>query len=513
MKSLLRRSFLTSVTAFFVAIGFIWPGLGLLSIPGLLGLVVLLGRSEHLSRKQFLWQCALFGYVYCGIVLRWVFDINALDLIGDTFYAVIFTVLTYLLMVGALAVGFVVSGYLYRQLGISVHNRTIIFLPAVWVVGEYARSVFFSIFALGDGGSVGQFWNFGVLGYSFIDLPIKYSSRLVGSLGISFLVILTAVALYKIAHRNWRYLLVALVPLLTSILGWQMYKQTHHQGIKVAAVGLHESVESDYEDALISNLHKEAQIDALVLPEYSHFFAHTDGSKTFAKLPESVDLVIDSANERTGEKIRNAVTYYQYDGTILSQQLKSFLIPGGEYLPYIYHMILFYSGNRDLITEFHNNRFVIKSAYRESAYTYKDVRYGALACSGAIAPEMYRAMVDDGAEVLVNSASIASLGVTGSYYQQAEKMARFIAIANARPFIQSARGGPSYIFDQNGATITSTSDIDRLDVIYASVRPNEEKTLYSLLGEWVVYGSIAALGIRIILHAQLHKRLLRSRNG
>ncbi len=348
----LWRGLLVSSSAFLTASGFIWQGAGLLSIVGLVFLIVLLERSERVPQRQFLWYCALFGYVYCGLVLRWVFAINALDLIGDTFFATLFTGLTYVLMVGALAVGFVVSGYLYRQLNISVKNKTIILLPALWIIGEYIRSVFFSVFAMGDGGSLGHYWNFGVLGFSVMHSPLKYASRIVGSLGISFLLVLIAVALYQLAHRRWRYAPLLLVPIVFSVVGWRVYQNPGHTTLHVASVGLHESVEAGYETTLREALKAESALDAMVLPEYSNYFFNTEGSRTSATLPKGVQLVIDSASARHTDKIHNMVSFYQPDGTVLSQQAKSFLIPGGEYLPYIYHIILFYSGNQNCFMNF-----------------------------------------------------------------------------------------------------------------------------------------------------------------
>ncbi len=73
-------------------------------------------------------------------------------------------------------------------------------------------------------------------------------------------------------------------------------------------------------------------------------------------------------------------------------------------------------------------------------------------------------------------------------------MAQFIATANARPFVQAARGGPSYILTADGLPAAVERDIDNIQVIHATVKPGSGKTIYSILGEWSVLVSVVMLG-------------------
>jgi len=498
MKLLLQRSLFTGGSAALVASGFVLHGSWALSLLGLLLLLTLLGHSDKLSRKQFLWQCALFGYVYFGIVLRWVFNINAIDLIKDSFFAGFFIFLTYILMVGSFAVGFVMAGFLYRQLNISMKNKTILLVPALWILGEFGRSVFFSFFVLGDGGSIGPYWNFGMLGYSLMDSPMKYSSRIVGSTGLSFLFVLVAVTLYMMLYKKWKYAVFAVVPVIISVAGWYFYRMPEARVLNLATVGLNESVEGGYEDKLIKVIKEQATLDAVVLPEYSNIFLNGQGLLTSNTLPENVKLVIDSASVTNNDKLNNMVSFYTHDGKVLSQQQKSFLIPGGEYLPYVYHILLFYSGNRDLVHDFHDSRSVQKALAKERPYVNQGVSYGALACSGAIAPELYRSLARDGASVFANSASVAVLGVSGSYYGQADQIAQFISTANARPFVQAARGGPSYIMKADGTVAAVAGSVENSKVITAPTQAGTRRTIYTILGEWPVVASLAGLLIFLV---------------
>ena len=75
-------------------------------------------------------------------------------------------------------------------------------------------------------------------------------------------------------------------------------------------------------------------------------------------------------------------------------------------------------------------------------------------------------------------------------------MARRYAVDNARPFIQSAKDAPAFIYDHNGKLVAKASD----DIAYATVTTNNKKTPYTRLGNWIlIVSSFAILGRVIML--------------
>lgn len=498
-----KRSLLTSVCAALAASSFLQGWLWPVSLLGLVLSLWLLDRSDKLSTKAFLLQCMLYGYVYLGLTLNWIYGINTTDLIADTFFAFLFLGLSFLLMVGYLAVGFVLLGYLYRKLKISTNGKSILLIPALWAISEWFRSVFFSVMAMGSGGSIGPFWNFGSLGFLAGETPLGYASRIAGLYGTSFLVMLLAVIVYKIYQKQYRYTYLLLVPAVLSAAGWGLYRGEPQPSLAVGTVSVQTDIDDGYQDTLDSKLQSAlgTPLDALVMPEYSYYFVDSGGKDTGRKLPVDIPLVIDSRSKRQNERIENMVSYNRSDGSVLQQYQKNFLIPGGEYIPYFYEAILYYSGNHNIIRSFETDKAVRPSRSQELPYTHRGVTYGALACSGAIAPELYRGLAHKGAEVLTNSASISTLGVSDAYYGQAEQMSKFIAMANAKPFVQSARGGPSYIMNKDGQVLVRSIYPDQADVATASVTPSQHNTIYSRLGEWIVWLSLIVLMV-LLFHKQ-----------
>lgn len=504
---MLRRSMLVAGCALFLASSFIWSWAWPIGLMGLVLTLYTLSKAEKLSTKQFLLQSLLFGYVFFGIVLCWIYGIHTTELIGDTPLAIVFLALTFVLMVGALATGFMVFGLLYRKLHISTSNKTILLIPVIWTLGEFFRSIFFSIFAFGKGGSIGPLWNFGVLGFGAMSTPLRYASRMVGLFGTSFLIVLIAVIFFQLLHRRYKYGVLLFVPLLFTTLGWSLYHHSVGHELTASTVSVNGDIEDGYQAELTQRVKNSSDIDILVLPEYSYYFTDSDGVKTSYTLPDNVELAIDSSSERTERTVENRVSFYNNKSELVHSYPKHFLIPGGEYIPYIYHVILFYSGNTSLINDFQDAKSVTKATEKERPFEYHGVTYGSLACSGAIAPGLYSNLTRQGATVLTNSASISTLGVSPLYYKQAAQMSAFTATANARPFIQAARGGPSYILSKDGTHLAEIQASQKSSFASMRITTNKRRTIYTVLGEWTLWLSSAIVIILMV------NNLLKNKNG
>ena len=83
-------------------------------------------------------------------------------------------------------------------------------------------------------------------------------------------------------------------------------------------------------------------------------------------------------------------------------------------------------------------------------------------------------------------------------------MARFQAVANSRTMIQSARGKQSFVMNSNGV-ITAQNPTENTGYFVAEIKPENRKTVYSILGEWVV--AVSALPLVILLLNKYKKKL------
>jgi apolipoprotein N-acyltransferase len=420
-----------------------------------------------------------------------------------------------LIMTGSFALGFVLFVWLYRRLGLRLTQRRALWMvPALWVVTEYVRAIIFSVVSMGPGGRIGPYWTFGNIGYLMAETPFGFAARFGG------LYLLTGIAalLFVAGYQSWKkrdplpILIVVFVAGLLSFAGYHSYKTASGPTRTIGTVRYaykQEATQYSNESYSILEQVPDDSLDILVLPEYSHYFeeARDEDIPRVQRIMRRDDgLVIHSAREDIQSLGHNMLTFQAPDGQVLNQQEKWFVVPAGEYVPYIYQVILAYAGQERLLLDFNNQKSVNRGETVESPYVFDGVSYGAHACSGVIAPEFYNQLAQAGADVFSNSAALDTMGVSPLFHIESQNMNRLAAIAHAKPFIQGAKGGPAYIIDHNGQLVGKNYELGG-GVVIGDVQTNTTKTLYTYLGDWIVYLSIIGLGAYLIHRKVTHKKV------
>ncbi len=370
-------------------------------------------------------------------------------------------------------------------------------VPAAWIVGEYAGSWLFSLVYSGPGATLGAHWNFGNLGFGASVTPLAYLARYLGLFGLSFVVVLINLAFYRLLHRRW--LAAASIILGACALSALAFYQYHGSTAKVA-VSLASLKEGDLDYAHSLGSQAAAPSKLFVFPEYSFYYQTATPDEQKRDLPKLITA--DGATINAGlEHARlftdhhSLITYTSQNGAMLDQQQKTFLIPAGEYLPYWIESALHTLGLANLIPTFNNMNAITPGATPEHVVDVSGLRVGTLSCSGIITPSFYQRLAGQGAEILVNTAALNIFANSPIYSQQNRQIARFQAIANAKPYMQATKSGASYIVDHNGTFVTE-APAGRTMVLAAYVAPQKQTTLYSQFGEWVVY--TAAIGLMLL---------------
>jgi apolipoprotein N-acyltransferase len=449
-----------------------------------------------LSKKPFICQIWLSGVGFFAFVVNWVYQIRATELIPNNILALAFLVLTFTIVVGSLSLGFLLFGWAYHKFGVDIDRpQAIIVIPALWALSEWARSLMFSVVSMGPGGSFGPHWNFGSLAFAASVTPLGYAGRIVGQFGLSALVVALAIGFMWLLHKQWRQgLLVITAVTLIAVAGWSLSPSAKASELRTGVLQLDDSSYSDYGyqrdlDRLTASRDAKKPLDILVMPEYSYLFENEaykqDELSALSKITKENSLIITSRSGQAQEGHKNLVTVYTSDSRVVAQQEKQFLIPAGEYIPYFYEWILVLSGNTSVIGNHQANNTITPAQQAARPIAYKSDAVGALACSGAIAPDYYRVLAREGATILTNSAALSTMGLSGSYYAQARQMAHFIAISTARPFVQSARGAEVYMLDSNGREVAA-SNKSGIHYIEADIATNSRRTPYAMAGDLVV---------------------------
>lgn len=460
--------------------------------------------STNKSAKNYVFSVWSVGIIFFFVVVQWLVNTRPDNWAYiEGWQGGIGLLVIYLILVSLLSLQFLIFALVYRKLKISLFSKwSFTVLPAVWVVAESTRSVLFSVITYGPNGSIGQFWNFGVLGFAAGITPLGYAARLVGLFGLSFLVVAINLAIFWLLHRRWKLpLLIFVLAALLSLSGYVIFNRSIGGDMSISIVQLpptsDNSLTTNYQVSLKDIMNSQGvsqnSVDLLLLPEYSEFFTTSDPDATiiFQKYlaPNGGSITSISSEESETTNPSNDLVVYNQSGDITARHQKQFLIPVGEFMPYIIEALLRLTGQAEALELNKATQNVKKGEKTEPPVSVAGKTIGALACSGAIAPELYRSMVVQGAEVLTNSASLGTFTNAPLYHAQTRQMARFNAIANARPYIQASTGAYSYAIDSNGQFVFRTTKTG-LNHQFLNIQTNKVYTWYSKLGEWVVLASM-----------------------
>lgn len=434
--------------------------------------------------------------VYFSLTLVWMTGINLDDPNVPQSLSPILGVSLYVLCVLTYSLGPTLFLWLTRRAQLKLHSwRTLVYVPAFWIVSEFLRSLLLSLFLAGRGGSIGDFWMFGHIGMWAAGTPLIYAARFGGIYLLSGLCVsLFAGLLVTFRARKLRYLLAPLCIAITlSLAGWIGYRTTSGTTISVGAVQILRPDEQDKSENTVLSVTKkmpEKSFDAVLLPEYSSYWMSepSDASNEMQRILKSpAGLVAHSVLYVKDQRNYNILRYTDAQGLPLREQSKTFLIPGGEYVPYIYQTGLLLTGKKTLVETYIRNSAITPGNTPEQPYAFKGVVYGVLVCSGANNTVAYRDITRKGATVLGNVASVKKLGSSPLYYLESKLFSRFHAVANARPFVQSAQGGYAYIFDANGTQLASSRG--KIDYVSSEVQTNSKQTPFTKFGETFLYMS------------------------
>lgn len=409
--------------------------------------------SKRTIIKDFFWSGSILSLIAYIFIMQLAPQNWTVFLNGWASYLVRGAGLGLVSLVGGMA--FMILGYVFAHQ--PSHNQRLFVILIGWPLAELLRSFLMSILCFGPGGNIGFNYNFGALAVATIDTPLVYLSRIIGFVGLSYLAINIAFLIYLIIKRRHlaRSLTVIALIILIDLYCWQMGNYAKKRQLSVSAVHLASS--SDMAKSGISSL--PYPTDLLVLPEYSGIEQAPQKTDLLKHLAPN-GIAISSVAHGSPPTTTNRQQFYNQSAQVVFEQDKTLLIPTGEYMPYSISAILWMTGQNSVNYDFHFGQQIAPGRTTPKIYRSGDVSYGALVCSGAISLDQYQDLVGQGADVLVNSASLSFLSEHSLYFRYAHSMARFWAISTKKPFVQASRNGESLIIDRQGRVVRSANTQD-----------------------------------------------------
>lgn len=374
-------------------------------------------------------------------------------------------------------------------------------LPAVWTTLEYIRTYIFTGFP----------WGF--LGHSqYKQLWIIQISDLIGAYGISFLIVFINTSLFVCFASFFRYkwkdvrvrpwTVIISLSISGIMLGATLYYGRQRVNmidtslqkapkVKIALIqgNIDQSIkwEPSFQNSTIKRYNRlshfslSARPELIVWPETATpFYLNynnelTQKILTAVKKSKTPHLIGSPSVIVKNEEVQyyNSAYLINKDGAIIEKYDKVHLVPFGEYVP-LKTYFPFIGKMVEQIGDF-------RSGKKGGILAWEKANLGIQICYEIIFPELSRAMVGNGADLLVNITNDAWFGATSAAYQHFS-MAVFRAVENKRSLARSANTGISGFIDPVGR-ILNTTPLQEEKVLTLAVPIIKESTVYTRFGD------------------------------
>jgi len=395
-------------------------------------------------------------------------------------------------------------------------------MPSLWIIFEYLRAWGFSFLFLGGESLLGPHWTFGDLGYLWSFSPFLGKAAGLGGLYfLSFLLVFFNTVFYLLIKKlstkgnpKEALKLVVLVVFSLFLSGYFINFVENEKG------GADESLEvtvlnTDFsfnrgdqlrdvavEGLLEKIIGSSENPRIVVLPEGVNFLGSYQNrilvEKLFASAPV---LIIDSGKAWVDGELKNRIVFFDSQKGVLGYQEKIFLMPAGEYLPYLVlgPVEIFSPGWLD---KFNLSRNFQKGEAIKPA-SFSDIGVGGLLCGEIISPGLYRGL-SKGAEIIFNMGNHSSFGEKGILSRQIQSMAQLRAAENNRYLVRAANADFSYIIDNQGR-LEEKSQVADGGLFTGKVALISKESFYNRFGDWILIAALfflllTKLRIRSIIH-------------
>ncbi|MDA1337578.1 MAG: hypothetical protein O3C23_02335, partial [bacterium] len=159
---------------------------------------------DRASKKQAFWGSFVFGCIFLGWSISWVFTVLPLDWAGIENRLLGMGIVTGAWLFSTIVLSFFV-GIFGSFWSITSPSWRLFTVPALWILLEYMRTFAFGVFSVGSESLLGPHWTFGVLGYALSNFPILLqSAKLFGLYGASFLLVVINLIFFLLIFKRKR---------------------------------------------------------------------------------------------------------------------------------------------------------------------------------------------------------------------------------------------------------------------------------------------------------------------
>ncbi len=444
--------------------------------PLALGVWVYLVWSAR-SWKTALGHGLVFGLTTACAGIWWFWDTLPLDWIGlshgpNQTYFVFASVWPVALVLGLAIVPATLLLWLIRA-----HPLRALALVPLWVMTEELRMWNFSFLTYAERSLLGPHFSTVSLGYALAENHYVLQLAAFGgvaalnaavAVGAGFTALLLA-RKERTAAMTFALCLVLVCLTLPLVAPRPLLKGAPMSVVLIQtdiAVGQTEAVGLSFTELVRKAHDTYPKASLIVLPEerlLEPTFTSLEAKKRFFKDTFGRDdvVVVHSEHEVFGKGMQNALIYVSAQGGQLGKYRKMFLMPGGEYMPYL--MTAVFSLRPDHGLGNYMDRLPSMRIEPSGLVTvpFKGHVLGGLICSDVLSPQLYRFLVrEHGATLLINSANPAWFHHSRALFDKTIQMAKVHAVENRTYYLQSSNGSPAFAVDPYGSVRAMTTGPD-----------------------------------------------------
>lgn len=467
----------------------------------------------------------LFGVLYAAVGLSWFWDVLPLDWLGASALS------GALLTAGSWLAVCIGIGVVYGGVGIAYHYlRTqrwydLFLFPALWIIGEYVHALAFWLVTWNTESLLGAHFSVLFVGYALSSLEVvRMGAALGGIYALSYIIVLCGVFIALLSCRIITLLHPASIGVYLSLLiiaGYGLVEHAHPESVvSVAlistsfeqAIPLSETEATSRKHTLIDSVRawreNGGSADILLFPEGGRKSELSDAeTHSLTKILDSKTHIIDSGIVQDGETLFERAFIRNQEGVIENTYDKMFLVPQGEYTPWLAQMALRMPGASLLRENIHRAERSYERGTVMETTLLGSARVGVLFCSDILSPMLSAELARQGAQIFLNPSSLAALHGSPRAEYVFLSIARIRAIEQGRFFAIASYESPATIISEKGAVLARGEENAGIALLTYDVPRLSHTTPFSRFGAWVLLVSLLtciAISARKILSNKGH---------
>lgn len=489
MSAGLRSSvFITTSIGLLLGVGYIVPALWWAGLIAVAWLTSLLFREQTPLRWYSLWY---IWFLKSLCFSSWVWAMYPIDWLGVPLgiYELPIIAFYWVTVAGALGVGGV---GLYTAARLLVRLRRWIALrwqyaafPFLWLGAEVFSSLVFSFVLHGPGGTIGTSFTMGYIGYLLAEHTLLFQVAQFGGVYVLSVAYVALAVGAWLAYHYMNRVLVALVCVTALLLGYIPVANiaSEEDAYSVVVVDTqwdHTAWEDEYITAT-----REAQTEALnvalalepdyiIFPEDSRVFDPSLPPRDLElflrfQLHTTDAVIIDSGQAQFEDSLVLQANVYDGQARELAQSQKRYLVPQGEFMPYLYQFFFSFFESSDTSKMLSSRlAYVVGPHTSQSNFTAR--MPGVLFCFEVVDARGVRKILRERTETppfIAHVVSHAWIHESQIFRRQLTTMLRVQAVWNNIPIVVAGNYIPGEVIYANGRA-ESLTPVTTLDSITLS---------------------------------------------